>query len=78
MNHEPVTLGKTARVVRLLSLIMFRMGIDHEITYWFWKILVFPNRPLFPPGGVPAVCDNAPPRPSRGSGERAVYVVERD
>jgi hypothetical protein len=78
MNHDPVTQGKAARIVRIFSLMMFRMGISHEITYWFWKILVFPGRPLFPTAEAPVESGVALPRTDPALGDRAFYVVMRN
>jgi hypothetical protein len=77
-NQDPVTQGKAARIVQFFSLMMFYLGIDHEITYWFWKILVFPGRPLFPGDAVSVECLVDLPRTGPMPGERLVYVLKHD
>jgi hypothetical protein len=78
MNQDPVTQGKAARIVQIFSLMMFYLGINHEITYWFWKILVFPGRPFFPEDAASVESLVALPQTGPMPGERVVYVLKRD
>jgi hypothetical protein len=68
MNQDPIMRGKAARVVQIFSLMMLYMGINHEITYWFLKIMVFPGRPLFPVDVIPVESYSAIPRFGRRQG----------